>query len=296
MPQIVKQTVRTSSKPSGKSAVDRIAPIGFNADDGLKLLIYGKSGTGKTTLSATFDGPILWIVCSGGDQPGELRSIDTPEYRKKVSQIIIQHTNDIKEIIDHVKETSKYTTIVLDHGSGLQDLALKEVLQSVGKLPPDGELPAQKSWGMAAMQEYGTAGLMTKEILRALLGCRGNVIILAQERTFGGKEDGQAASSDLIQPVVGASFTPSVMGWLGPAVDYVVQTFLAGKTESKVSKLTGGKEVTTTSRVKGCDYCLRTGPHELYMTKFRMPRGSGKGLPEYIIDPSAAKILKLIKG
>lgn len=268
-------------QPNGRlvSVIDRIAPI--DVDDYVKMLVYGRSGTGKTTLWATFPGPILVMICSGGQRPGELKSINTAEYRGKIQQVVIQSTQEIPEVLDHVKRTGKYQTVVQDHASGLQDLTLKEILGLE-------ELPAQKSWGMASQQQYGQSSLMCKEILRAILSLDTNVVIVAQEREFKAEGD-----SELINPTIGAALTPSVVGWLNPACDYIVHTFLQPKMVE--SKQTIGKQTSIIrTRGKGVEYCLRTGPHDVYQTKFRVPKGHT--LPDAIEDPSYDKILKAIRG
>ncbi len=280
----------TLSKPKavgkpGGSIIDQIKPIGFDDDDGIKMLVYGKSGTGKTTFVATFDGPILWIVCSGSDKPGELRSVDTPEYRKKIKQVTLTNSTDLRVLIDYVKASGLFKTVVLDHATGLADLILKEILGLT-------ELPAQKAWGLASQQQYGQLALQCKEMFRALLNLQTNVVIIAQERQFGGKDDG--SESELITPTVGAALTPSVTGWLNPACDYVVQTYIRPKMTYTERKLPNGQTVKTSSREKGVEYCLRTEAHDIFLTKFRIPRG--KVLPECITDPTWTKVKKLIKG
>lgn len=275
MPNVLKQSAKSSTTSSPTTA----AESAWDLVDTVRMLLYGKSGTGKTTFAATFPDPILWLLCSGGNKPGELRSIDTPENRKRVAPRIISSTSQLKSYIDEAEE---YKTVVLDHASGLQDLTLKEILGLE-------ELPAQKSWGMAKQGDYGQSSLMCKELFRALLNCPGNVVIVAQERNFGGED----TSSDIIQTTVSAALTPSVTGWLGPACDYVVQTFLKPKME-KVKANIGGKEHITERRGVGVEFCLRTGSHDVYQTKFRIPRGIK--LPEYIVDPSYDKVMALIKG
>jgi hypothetical protein len=264
-----------------KGIIDRIGPIDFPEENGLRMLLYGKSGTGKTTFWATFPGPILCIVCSGGSCPGELRSINTEAYRAKISQVVLRGTEELRPLLEYLRSTKKYRTTVLDHASGFQDLTLKEILDL-------DELPAQKKWGMATQQQYGTSATMCKEAFRGLLSLPGNVVIVAQEREFTVE-----GASDLIAPTVGAALTPSVTGWLGPACDYVVQTYLRSKSLSVEAKV-GEKKVVVKKRGEGVEYCLRTEPHEVFQTKFRLPKGHP--LPECIVDPSYDKVLKIIRG
>ena len=263
------------------SAWDRIEPIGFDEEDGIKINLYGKSGTGKTTLWSTFPAPILAIICSGGDKPGELRSINTLANRKRIKQVVVRNCNEVQELVARQREEKVFATVVLDHGSGLQDLALKEILGL-------DELPAQGSWGMASRQDWGQCALQMKERFRSLLSLDCNVVIVAQEREFNTDSD-----NEILMPYVGSALTPSVTGWLAPACDYICQTFIKQKTEELRTKVKGRVHISS-RKVDGVDYCLRTGPHETFMTKFRLPKGVK--LPEFVVDPDYDKLKALIEG
>lgn len=245
----------------------------------IRMLIYGNSGTGKTTLWSAFPGPILALMGSGGNRPGELKSIDTPENSKKIKARVIESVDQIKGYLAEA-EDGGYKTVVIDHGSGLQDLTLKEILGL-------DQLPAQKGWGMATKQQYGQSTLQCKEVFRAALNLPCHVVIVAQERSFGDE-----SASDVIQATVGAAMTPSLTGWLNPAVDYVVQTFIRPKIIVKENQV-GGKVVRTQQRGQGVEYCLRCEPHEIFQTKFRVAH---RNLPSVIIDPSFDKINRIING
>lgn len=281
--QLPPRTPATVARPNDLpgDAVSRIRPIQFD-EDGIKILITGRSGTGKTTLWGTFPGPILAIITSGGLKPGELRSLDTPELRKKVSAVTLHSTDEMPALINHVKTNGRYATVVMDHVTGYQDLVLKEILGL-------SEIPVQKSWGMARQDQYGQAVQQCKEAFRHLLNLDGNVVLVGQDR--GSREE---VSSEVMTPTVGVALMPSLAGWLNPAVDYIVQTFIRTKEVEKVGNI-AGQEVKTMFKVKGeVEYCLRTGPDEVYVTKFRVPRGSH--LPAIIVDPDYDKLYQLIKG
>lgn len=274
----------TQTLQSKGSVLDRIKPIGFDQDAGIKMLLYGRSGTGKTTLWATFPKPILAIVCSGSDQPGELRSIDTPEYRKHISQVVLDKSSEVLELAANLT-LGGFRTVVLDHASGLQDLVLKEILGL-------DELPQQKTWGLANQQQYGQLGLRLKDLLRGLLNLSCNVVVVAQEREFN-----VDTTSDLLLPYVGAGLTPSTTGWLNTAVDYICQTYIRQREEEVITTIGQGKaakQVATRQRVKGVEYALRTAPDPVFTTKFRLPRG--RELPDAIVDPTYDKLMNLIRG
>ena len=271
---------KTNPKRRGGIA-GRIEPIGFDDDDGICINLYGRSGTGKTTLWATFPKPILVAVCSGLKKPGELRSINTAQNRKDIKQFVIKKTDDVRQLVDYMQETRTFATVVLDHASALQDMTIKEIMGMA-------ELPVQGSWGMATQQDWGQCAMQMKGMLRALLSLDCNRVIIAQERDFNTDTE-----TDLLMPFVASALTPSVAGWLAPACDYVCQTFMRPKTVEKTVRV-GRKNIVKKSRVPGkIEYCLRTGPHDVFTTKFRMPNGSG--LPEVLVDPTYAKIRKLIQ-
>jgi hypothetical protein len=291
VPVITKQIARPGTvKPNVTSVIDRIAPISFNEDDGLKLMVYGKSGTGKTTFWATFPKPILVVVCSGSLRPGELRSINTEEYRKTVRQVVLHDSQELKAISEHVRAGElqgkpEYKTVVLDHVSGFQDLVMKEVLNLK-------EIPAQKTWGIAQKQHWGQIGIQVKELCRGLLDLNANVVIVGQERT-----DTPDEGSEVIAPSVGVGLTPGAAGWLNTAVEYIVQTFLRQNTVEVKTTVGVGKEarvISTFRPGKGVEYCLRTGPDATYTTKFRVPRGSP--LPDVIPDADYEKVRRVANG
>lgn len=272
---------RTSTTKS-VSVVDRIAPISFDSDDGINIILYGKSGTGKTTLWSTFPGPILAIICSGGRTTGELRSLNTPELRKKVDQVVLHESSEVWDLIEHVRATGKYKTVVLDHVSGLQDLTLKELLGIE-------EIPTQKYFGFTTRDNYGTSGRQCTEFLRGLLNLPTNTVIIGQERVFGGGDEGDETTV----PSIGPAVTPGVAGWLNPAVDYVLQTF---KRQKYVEKDFTANGKTTKRKVKtgGIEYCVRCEPHDVITTKFRVPKGHQ--IPDAIADPSYEKIMAVLAG
>jgi hypothetical protein len=268
------------------SVLDRIRPIAFDDSDGIRMMVYGRSGTGKTTLWSTFPKPILAIIASGSSQPGELRSVDTPELRKAISTVTLQQSTELRELVDHLRSneegvSTRFGTVVLDHVTGLQDMVLKEILGL-------DEIPIQKSWGLATQQQYGTCILRCKELLSALLSVQANVVLVAQEKDFNTDSDG-----DLIAPAVGAALTPSLCGWANSVCDYIVNTFLRQHEEVK-SKNVNGKTTQVRVKTRKVEYCLRTGPHPVYCTKFRLPKGNP--LPESIVDPDYDKIMTIIRG
>jgi len=280
--QSVKKKVVLKKKIIDKGVLGEIEPLGAGLEAGIKMVLYGRTGTGKTTLWSTFPKPILALICSGVERSGEVRSILTPQNCKSIEQWVVTGKDGLVELCHALKEENSYKTIVLDHATGLQDLLLKQILGLE-------ELPAQGSWGMASRDSWGTCTLQSKECLRSLLNLSCNTVIVAQEREFNTEVE-----NDMLSPYVGAALTPSTTGWLNHTCDYICQTFIRQQVSEKKTKI-GGKVITQQIKGKGVQYCLRTAPHDVYMTRFRIPREKSDSLPEQIVNPTYQKIEELIE-
>lgn len=271
---VVKQT---NKKESTGSAASRILSLDDLPDDGIKLCVYGKSGTGKTRLVGSFAklGPMLHMICSSNGT-NEARSIKgTPN----IDCVEVQKPQDLADLINLARD-SKYRTLALDHVTGFSDCVLADIL-GVDKIPEQG------SWGMAKREQYAQLGLQVKTYLRDLLDLPLNIILVGQERAFDLEED----AGEVLMPYVSVSATPAVAGWIAPAVDYMCQTFK--RDEVRVtSKKMGDKLIESKERTGKREFCLRVGPDSTYITKFRVP--PGVDLPDVIVDPSYDKIEHLI--
>ena len=276
MPKVTRQAPPANKKAAsrGSSVLDRIAPIQM-PDRGLQVAIYGRSGTGKTTLAATFPKPLLLV--RPPDDDGRLSIYNV----SGIDDAPIYSLDEMEELLP-LMASGKYATVVLDNASALQDLVMKKVLGLE-------EIPTQLSWGVADQSQWGEIGLAMKEILRRLLDLTCNTVVLAQEREF----NADANVTDFLTPYVNCGLSPSVASWIGPKVNYLCNTFIR-----EVEELYESNQVVHNKKVKlkrkVIQYCLRTGPHPVYNTKFRVPMGTP--LPELIVNPTYDKILKLIRG
>lgn len=261
--------------------------LSFSDDDPIQMVIYGRSGTGKTTLWSTFPAPILALVCSGGLNPGELRSVDTAENRKRIKTFNIKSAEQVQEFADALKEDCRYKTVVLDHVTSFADLILKDILGL-------DEIPVSKTFGLAHQQDYGQMTNQGKQIIRSLLSVPANIVVVAQER----KDNADAQSDSIIQPFIGAELTPKFAAWLHASFDYVCQTFIRPKTEKMKTVLGKGPKAKVVYKERVVpdkyEYCLRTGESDTFASKFRMPLGIPK--PTQIVDPTYDKVMKFIRG
>jgi hypothetical protein len=273
-------------------------------DDYLRVSVYGRTATGKTTFASSFPKPILWLICSGGTQPGELRSINTPEMKKVVTPKVIRHSSEMLKAAEYAERSGRFQTVVMDHASGLASLIIAETkkLKEVPFAFAQSHAQEAKGMTMVTEQEWGFIGAECIKSLKPLLDLPLHCVIISQQKdTIPKRKDNQPDMSgeDILMPFIGSGITPMTVGWLNPAVDYIVGTFIRPKykitiEEPKV-KSANSQPVEVITRVKGkYEYCMRVGPHEIFTTKFRMPRGFD--LPEAIVNPSFAKIQALSRG
>jgi hypothetical protein len=289
--QVSRQDRNGDAKKKG-NILSRIKPVGFSANDPIKVLMYGKSGTGKTHTWSTFPKPIIALVCSGGLNSGELRTVDTEETRKTIRTAIVEASSDIVEVTTAIKAGElSCKTLVLDHATGLQDLILAEVLGiTIDKLPQ------QKSYGIAKRQDWGQVTTIFKDSIKEMLNLPINVVIVSHEKLFNPKEDDENIDV-VIKPFIAAGLTPGIVGWLNGAVDYIVQNFKRRKIRTVVTEVGEGIDpITTETPTKEVEYCLKIGKDNTIITKFRVPLEISKRLPDAIVDPTYEKLIRAISG
>ena len=283
MPVMSKQTtkkVQPRTKTKTTSISSRVIALEDLPDEGIKLCVYGASGTGKTRFISTFakKGKLLHMICSSNGM-NEARSIKGV---KGIDCFEILKPNDLPDLIDYAI-SNKYKTIALDHVTGFCDLVLATIMGVE-------RLPEQKSWGMTDRSDYQQMGLQVKTYLRELMSVDCNVIIAGQERAFNTSDEGY---DGILMPYVSVACTPSVAGWIAPAVDYLCQTFKRDEVVIK-SKKVGDKVIKKSEKTGRVEYGLRVGPDAVFTTKFRVPPDTE--LPDVVINPTYDKISHLIEG
>ena len=243
--------------------------------------LYGRSGTGKTTLSATWPKPILYLNIrdNGTDSISDVEDVDVKD---------IDSGEDLKEVIlwlhkQAAKDKLVYRTVVLDTMSQLQGILVEELgekkgLKSKGRKAGDFGTLTKQDWGQIA-----------GELKSAIMDIRNlpvESVFICQERIFGmGDEEDDGLGQ--LEPEVGPKLMPSVKNDLNASVSIIGNTFIRLKlTKEKVD----GKIKRTAEK----QYCLRVGPNQVYTTKIRKPKGIEA--PDYIVDPTFRKIKAIMKG
>lgn len=234
----------------------------------ITALFYGKSGTGKTTLAASFPKPALLIDIR---EQGTDSVVDVPD----LDVLRLDSWKDFEAIYWSLEKVKghKYKTVILDGMSQLQEMALEAAREEENK--PDGFL-SQRIWGIAS-SKLKTWIMNYRDLVNHGI----NVVFLGQYKLSGGGDD---SADDEIEPSVGPALMPSVASTLTAAVNIVANTFIKA-----VTKISSKGVPTTTFR-----YSLRVGPHSQYLTKFRQPKGSY--LPSTVNNATYEVLKELMAG
>lgn len=270
-------TVRSKDRAPGSKPIAEVKPARSTA-------LYGRAGTGKTTLSASWPKPILYlnIKDEGTDSIADVEDIDVVD---------IETSDDMLEIILWcVKKANrgklKYKTIVLDTMTQFQGILVREKIAEAGKKLKKGQQPGD--FGTLTQQEWGQIAGEMKKLIMDVRALPMESVFICQERIFnaGDEEDDGLGQID---PEVGPRLSPSVKDDLNASVSIIGNTFIRIKVTTTKDKKTLKKTKTIEKQ-----YCLRVGPNSVYTTKIRKPKGIEA--PDYIVDPTFRKIKKIVKG
>lgn len=239
------------------SILDKITPV-KSLPKVLSMLVYGRSGTGKTTFGASFPTPCLLIDIRE-------KGTDSVSDREGLDVIQVNTWAELEEVFWYLKNDKKYKSVILDQISSMQDLCMEHAMEEDGK-----EVMSQRLWGIIG-------GKMKTMLLNYRdLGEDGmNTLFIAHDRASKGES---SEDDDTIDPQIGPRLMPSVAGMLNGAVKAIGNTYV--------------REVFMEDKSRKVEYCMRIGPHAYYTTKMRNPLGTN--IPEFIIDPVFDKITELM--
>ena len=253
---------------SSKSILSRAKPVA-ELELVITALLYGRSGSGKTTIAGTFPKPLLIIDI------GE-RGTDSLASQAGIDVITVTGWQEIEEIYWALKDGTHYKSVVIDATHTMQNLAIQEAREISNK--KDKDMTSQRDMGQAT-------GLMNtwNYNFRDLRDDGINVVFLAHDRM---REVDTDDNMDSVLPEVGPNVMPNVGKTLMGAVNIVGYTFIR---ESVVGKKVPGKK---SEKVK--EYCMLLGANSIYNTKVRSPKENVT--PEFIVDPDYDKLVAVIKG
>lgn len=257
------------SKEMVEDIANRIVPVG-EIPDYKSIVVYGRSGTGKTTFIGTAPKPLLIL---------DIRDKGTISIRNRPETYVLPVTRweDFEQVYWYLvgKGAGRFATIGIDTVTQLQDMAVRYVVGS-----DEGPI-SRRAWGEVA-------SLMKTWIInyRDLEGV--HKIFTAQDRI---SETDEFEEEGTILPEVGPYVMPSVAKTLTAAVDIVGQTFIRER-EKKIKLKKGGEKTRVIT-----EYCMRIGPHARYLTKLRRdPIGAEEEVPSVLVNPTFEDLVNLSSG
>lgn len=260
----VRRKGRRKPAPEVRSILSQAKPLTEVASN-IVMLVYGRSGSGKTHFASTFPTPSLLIDCNEG-------GTDTIADRDDIDHVLITTWEEFDALYWELTEDTGYESIIIDQITALQDFAMSEIRRKVKKGPDD--VFSTRNWGQ--MGGLLKQGLQNMKDLKHLY----NVCFIAHERIF----DPSDEEENVIVPNISARVIPSVVPFIEGAVDTIGGTFIRERWEGE------GDDQHAIA-----EYCMRIGPQQYYATKIRRPASSG-ALPDVIVNPTFQKIKDLTMG
>lgn len=253
--------------PKKSSLEDRFQDL-LDMDTPTIITLYGRPGTGKTTISCTLPKPLLLIdVKDKGTDSGKREDLEPGD----ITVFELESFDEIYDIYDYLEENpDRFKSVVIDHMTALQDFCYEKVMDEEGK--------SKMSQGM-----YGTAGGYLKEVINLYKGLTDQGItpcFNCQDRM----ESGDGEGEDQLLPEVGPGLMPSVARTLCAASRVIGHTYQF----ENVEKLEGAKVR------RNIEFRLRLGPNPYYITKVTRPFGTP--CPQFLVDATYQDIMKVVKG
>jgi len=221
----------------------------------LKVLVFGESGAGKTTLCGTsmdseLSSPVFLIDVEGGTTVLN----DKPNVDVKAARAMAE----IQAIADTLHQYPKYyKTVILDSLTELRDIDMQEVMMEQYKKKPettDKYVPSPREWGKS--------GARVKEILRYLKDLPCHVVVT----TLMTENQDMATGVKTIEPLLPGQLQKQVSGFFD-IVGYLR------------ARMVQGQNVRTIQFVR---------------TDKVMAKDRTKALPDILEDPTIPKIWDII--
>lgn len=236
--------------------------------------LYGRGGTGKTTIASFYPKPMLIIdIKDKGTESAKSKTLK----RGEISVFEANDLDDVYDAYDYVLETGKFKSVVIDHMTALQELSHNKVKEEEGK--------AQMSQRM-----FNVSSGYLKEIIQMYKNLADediNPIFIVQDRL----QNGDGEGDEQLIPEVGPALMPSVATFLNAASRIIGNTYLY-ETMEKSKDMKVHREI---------EFRLRLGPNPYYITKFTRPKGSP--CPAYLVNNLKRKdgdiftdLQKILKG
>lgn len=289
-PTIQKQSPpKPAPPPSNGSVLSQAVPVASIKEAYVKMCLYGRNRTGKTTLACQFPKPLLLIAMEPTETGGAMSvaGIEGISVIQIAAKPLRGPDGKLEKVYGSAKaltlakelsEANPFKTVVLDTATAYQDIILTEIMGLSA-------VPEMLSWGMASMDQYRDRSSKTREALRPFLDLKCHVVVTAQEKDHNPPE---GMHSKLTRTMQQESFMAADLGgatvkWLHDACGYIGQLYQDMQTRTVVNEVKIGNVVRKDQREEPTGKIvrrLRTLYHPCFAAGFRSP--SPEAVPEWI--------------
>ncbi len=252
------------TKRPARGIESRIRPLN-EVERHIAMLCYGDQKTGKTVFACTFPKPLLLIdiMEEGTDSVIDVDGVDV---------VSAESTSDMEDLYWMLEgdTTHKYKSVVLDQMTGLQAMVIREMKAKKNQRPED--VFSNRSYGQLG-------GWMQQWILnyRNLIKEGYHVCFLSHQKRI----EPQDEDDDRLSPEITTALTGSITNFLLGAVSVIGNQFIRESYDKKTKETE-------------MQHCMRL-VSGFYRCGIRRPVSAGP-VPEYIVNPTFDKIMKLSKG
>jgi len=203
------------------------------ADEGEKIILYGRSGIGKTTLASMAPNPVIIGLDDGG------RKIRNPKTGKPLKRVPeVETFEDVRAVLQS-NVLNDFETIIIDTITELQSLALQGTFNRVsGPKGSTAQNIEDYGYGKGYRHWYDTTRLILSDCDRHVRAGR-NILMLAQRATRKkanpGGEDYLMDTPDLYNSK-DISILDAYIAW----ADHVLRMDYAGTVVDSDRKISGG--------------------------------------------------------
>jgi len=176
-------------------------------DDGLKILVHGPAGAGKTVLCATADAPTLIINVEGGLKSLRKFLRDKPNLKKKIRIATIETKEDLDDLIDELEAADEPIC---------EWLALDSISEIAEEILRD-----EKNKNSDARAAYGNLTVETMSILKRFRDLPGYNVIMTCKQVR--EVDGDTEKTRFVPMFPGRR--------IGPEVPYIFDEVFALRVE-----------------------------------------------------------------
>lgn len=221
-------------------------------------VLYGKSNTGKTYISATFPKPLLYVQI-GDDGLGTISKMPG-----QIKVVPIESVDELASLFTELEKDTVYKTVVFDTFSLLvSEWTSEKVLQKNKRM-------TQQLWGDLKIDQE-------EAIKKAQRLAHGRIVVLTCHES----RDSIEGMEDEIAPEVRPSVSKGARTYLEGMANYGLHTT---KIIKEINKNGTAKEV-----VK---YAADIGPNPYYWTKLQIDPSIK--VPARIINPTYDKIMAIV--